>query len=322
MFNAGWILPPDQKRGGRASAMDRSALPPPRKRPRTDQNSRLSMVSTAASDNLTLLPLDPIEAKHNPNEPTDIPMDIDVLEDDGYQGHSNPQVQHRKVESVPRALSMGDEYEEEIERPHNVVKQPNGVVIIEKLDTPATRREKNLRRKAEKQKMAVQADKAIRLGDDESELSELSDLASEEPDKAERIATAERKDEGDFPGGTLVWAKADSYPWWPAVVHTPTSPNVPRNIYQAWLNKTAKRNTQLFIVQFYDKQESWQSVAINKLELLGEDPQLDEENLTLGAKQKWKPSASKQQCREAYQRAMSEMIQSDDGETSVDNDHQ
>ena len=161
------------------------------------------MVSTAASDNLTLLHSDPIEAKHNPNEPTDIPMDIDVLEDDVYQGHSNPQVQHRKVESVPRALSLGDEYEEEIERPHNVVKQPNGVVIIEKLDTPATRREKNLRRKAEKQKMAVQADKAIRLGDDESELSELSDIASEEPDKAERMATAERKDEGDFPGGTL-----------------------------------------------------------------------------------------------------------------------
>ena len=35
MFNAGWILPPDRKRGERASAMDRSALPPPRKRPRT-----------------------------------------------------------------------------------------------------------------------------------------------------------------------------------------------------------------------------------------------------------------------------------------------
>ena len=37
MFNAGWILPPDQKRGGRASAMDRSALPPPRKRQRTGE---------------------------------------------------------------------------------------------------------------------------------------------------------------------------------------------------------------------------------------------------------------------------------------------
>lgn len=251
MFNAGWILPPDQKRGGRASALDRSALPPPRKRPRTgelilfatwrffidfffcvDQHSRLSMVSTAASDNQTLLSSDPIEAKHNPHEPTDVPMDVDGLEDEGYQGHSSPRVQHRKLESIPRDLSMDDEREER-ERPHNVVTQPNGVVVIEKLDTPAIRREKNQRRKAEKQKM-VQAGEAVsagsssnlsvvqlsqpslssatssqvpsqvpsqvhkpfgsRLGDDmESELSELSDLASEVPDKAEKTTTAGAK---------------------------------------------------------------------------------------------------------------------------------
>jgi len=36
----------------------------------------------------------------------------------------------------------------------NLVTQPNGVVIIEKLDTPAIRREKNMRRKAEKQRLA------------------------------------------------------------------------------------------------------------------------------------------------------------------------
>ena len=183
------------------------------------------MVSTAASDNLTLLPSDPIESKHNPHESTDVPMDVDGLEDEGHQGHSSPKVQHRKLESVPRALTMDDEHNEG-ERPHNVVKQPNGVVIIEKLDTPATRREKNLRRKAEKQKMVFQAGEAIsagsgssnlsviqpsqppvssatsqvhrrfgsRLGDDvESELSELSDLASEVPDKAEKTTTAEEK---------------------------------------------------------------------------------------------------------------------------------
>lgn len=34
MFNAGWILPPDQKRGGRVPA-DRPTLPPPRKRQKT-----------------------------------------------------------------------------------------------------------------------------------------------------------------------------------------------------------------------------------------------------------------------------------------------
>ena len=36
----------------------------------------------------------------------------------------------------------------------NLVTQPNGVVIIEKLDTPAIRREKNMRRRAEKQRLA------------------------------------------------------------------------------------------------------------------------------------------------------------------------
>ena len=34
MFNAGWILPPDQRRGGRAP-VDRQLLPPPKKRQRT-----------------------------------------------------------------------------------------------------------------------------------------------------------------------------------------------------------------------------------------------------------------------------------------------
>lgn len=160
------------------------------------------MVSTAASDNQTILSTDPIEAKHSPHEPTDVPMDVDGLEDEGYQGQSSPKVQHHKLESVPRNLSMNDEHEEEIERPHNVVTQPNGVVVIEKLDTPAIRREKNLRRKAEKQKIVSQAGEASqvlrpfgsRLGDEvESELSELSDLASEVPDKAEKTTTAEEK---------------------------------------------------------------------------------------------------------------------------------
>ena len=188
------------------------------------------MVSTAASDNQTLLPSDPIEAKHNPHESTDVPMDVDGLEDERYQVQSSPKVQHRKLESVPRDLSMDDMHEEEIERPHNVVTQPNGVVVIEKLDTPATRREKNQRRKAEKQKMVSQAGGetisagsssnlsavqlsqpplssatsqapsqlhrpfGTRLGDDvESELSELSDLASEVPEKAEKMITVEEK---------------------------------------------------------------------------------------------------------------------------------
>lgn len=36
--------------------------------------------------------------------------------------------------------------------PHNVFTQPNGTVIIEKIDSPAIRKERSMRRKAEKQK--------------------------------------------------------------------------------------------------------------------------------------------------------------------------
>jgi len=51
---------------------------------------------------------------------------------------------------VSRAVSAtGD-----IDVPHKVLTQPNGTVIIEKLDTPAIRRERFMRRKAEKQKLA------------------------------------------------------------------------------------------------------------------------------------------------------------------------
>lgn len=39
-----------------------------------------------------------------------------------------------------------------IDAPHNIFTQPNGTVIIEKIDSPAIRRERFLRRKAERQR--------------------------------------------------------------------------------------------------------------------------------------------------------------------------
>ena len=55
---------------------------------------------SATSDNLTLLLSDPIEAKHDPHEPTDVPMDVDGVKDEEHQGHATPKVQHRKLESA------------------------------------------------------------------------------------------------------------------------------------------------------------------------------------------------------------------------------
>ncbi|KAF8159256.1 hypothetical protein B0H34DRAFT_702732 [Crassisporium funariophilum] len=439
MFNAGWILPPDQKRGGRVPT-ERQALPPPRKKARLDHgSSRLSIVSTAASDNQTLrrspLPWssDPADVKHDPGEDE---MDVDATEDEALYGE---QPRRPFMESASRGGSIVNEDDQEI--PHNVVKQPNGVVVIEKLDTPATRREKNLRRKAEKQKLvalatgssgpplsagssgissaprlptssslAQPAKRRSRGADDRRRLydnedrgvseSELSELSSEVCSEEQRVidskeeeeeemsrdvyavgngeeeeeaeegppAAEEEEEEEDadhvkeepeirparrgrppksakarpeppkarlepakpvaksrrnlskvdnFPDGTLVWAKADSFPWWPAVVHSDDSTDVPGNILQAHKEKRQKRKLKLYIVQFYDKQESWQSVPRDKLQLLGEDNALDERYLDSSPIQKWKASASKQQCREAYRRALAEM-EADGSHTAED----
>lgn len=101
-------------------------------------SSRLSNVSTAPSDNYTLRRTppwssDPPDIKHEAG----IPMDVDGLPS------QNP--------IPPSASRMGSPVNEAIT---NLVTQPNGVVIIEKLDTPAIRRERNMRRKAEKQRLA------------------------------------------------------------------------------------------------------------------------------------------------------------------------
>ncbi|KIM39576.1 hypothetical protein M413DRAFT_447053 [Hebeloma cylindrosporum] len=396
MFNAGWILPPDQKRGGRVPT-DRPALPPPRKRQKTDHaSSRLSNVSTAPSDNFTLRRTppwssDPPDIKHEAG----IPMDVD---DENALPLQNP-----IPPSASRVASPDND-----EAITNLVTQPNGVVIIEKLDTPAIRREKHMRRKAEKQRLAgvaasapvsvdssghqplpppisgvssfaspppttgdsvatsqqqplrlpaPEASREQQLHEDfDSELSELSDDETDadahgEPDdelqeemeavvvqpppapslppppppvepaakegpatrkKSSRKKTLKIKGE-PFEDGTIVWAKAESFPWWPAVVHADTSELVPGNILVDHKEKRQKRKIKLYIVQFYDKTSSWASVAKDKLQYLGEDKDLDQDLLTNNSKQKWKSSASKPLCRDAYKKALSEMDMEEGG---------
>ncbi|KAJ3502163.1 hypothetical protein NLJ89_g9014 [Agrocybe chaxingu] len=346
LFNAGWILPPDQKRGGRASAADRDrqqlqqVLSPPKKKQKTDHPaSRLSVVSTAASDNQTLrrtppLSSDPPEMKHHPEDQMDVSMDVDAPED--YHGEV----------SAGRQYSS-DEFEvDEVMGPHHVVTLPNGGVIIERLDTPAIRRERrerSIRKNAEKKQKQVVltagVDPGTRVSDefpqasnvrqskgkerqveheeglpaaplpaaddteedkdagaghegDESELSELSDETEDEAIGNEEVKEEKRKPPPkrnpapraprpkrtkkpprveQFEDGTIVWAKSESFPWWPAVVYATENDAVPQNILEAHRIKRQKRKIKLFIVQFYDKQKSWQSVARDKLQLLGED---------------------------------------------------
>jgi NuA3 HAT complex component NTO1 len=103
--------------------------------------------------------------------------------------------------------------------------------------------------------------------------------------------------------GTLVWAKADTYPWWPAVVWEPDDPKIPEEV-----RKKKPQDNSRHIVQFYDPTMSWTWVTIGNMLLLGEDNAVDASLLSpTSTVQKWKTPRIKKQCREAFQRALAEM---------------
>lgn len=269
MFDAGWILPTGQKRGGR-QAVERPLLPPPKKRMRTGAcrgnlpfvtclasaldergTSKLSTISTTASENQTIRVVVPPGEVAGPSGLTaeekagvDIPMDVEQQREERLptalpipalepipKPISEPVPETVPVpeavpvpiaELVPETVSVPEtvpipvsvpelvfepepepapEVHEEVQseleariaaiprdRYTNIFAM-GGRIIIEELDTPATRREKASRRKAEKKKAAAAATAAAHSqaqhsrdkgNGHESDLSSLSDLESED----------------------------------------------------------------------------------------------------------------------------------------------
>ncbi|KAH9930247.1 uncharacterized protein B0H18DRAFT_1116943 [Fomitopsis serialis] len=209
--------------------------------------------------------------------------------------------------------------------------EPVRIIIIETLDTPALRREKNLQKRLEKERKraeaaaAAEAERAAQARatsavagpshhvdeDSKSDMSDLSDLTDAEGAGAGEV---EEKEPGvvvltegeSLEGGTLVWAKAKTFPWWPAVVFESDDPAIPKRIKGLWSGKQAA-DGPLHIVQFFDRHNSWQCLQLDKLRLLGENQELDQDMLaTVSKMQKWKTPKLLQQCREAFRRAMAE----------------
>jgi len=166
----------------------------------------------------------------------------------------------------------------------------------------------------------------------ESELSSLSDLGSEavEPKDREvytpvvssgrgrrrgpprRMSVAIPGVSGDFgsiqkgqtlEGGTLVWAKAKTYPWWPAVVYEYDDPRIPLVVKMEGEGHI-KRGSAIYMVQFFDRTRSWAFLSHDKLRMLGDHQGLDDDLLK---KQRWKSPANKAECKLAYDEAMAEM---------------
>ncbi|PFH45479.1 hypothetical protein AMATHDRAFT_159553 [Amanita thiersii Skay4041] len=109
-------------------------------------------------------------------------------------------------------------------------------------------------------------------------------------------------------GGTLVWAKASTYPWWPAVIFEEDDISIPLKVKGKCLAQ-AKKATKHYMVRFFDKGKTWAYLPSDRLKMLGEFPELDEELLSAhSTKQRWKNNSSRLDCNNAFKlKAMAEM---------------
>ncbi|KIK79267.1 hypothetical protein PAXRUDRAFT_161733 [Paxillus rubicundulus Ve08.2h10] len=350
MFDAGWILPTGQKRGGR-QAFERPSLPPPKKRMRTAdrETSKLSTANISTSESQDVGGAVPLEEVAAPSglsaqekATSEVRMDVD-----------RPRVEPPLPPSAPEYEPQEEEKPHLLETsavptlprdPHTKIIAEHGRIIIEELDTPFTRREKAQRRKAEKAAAAatqLQAQPSgpvvrVETNDHDSDLSSLSELESEEEDGGEvgrtdqhppssvqaaqplaGLSTAPHPAEPGviilpkgktLEGGTLVWAKADTYPWWPAVVYEPDDERIPVAVRKQRDVARKVGEGPVHLIQFYDKASQWQWIGTSRLLMLGEDDNLDAELLSATSRrQRWKTANIRKDCRDAFVRAKAEM---------------
>ncbi|PCH36434.1 hypothetical protein WOLCODRAFT_134245 [Wolfiporia cocos MD-104 SS10] len=264
------------------------------------------------------------------------------------EGLSAPLVEAMEVDGPALAQVASEQVEQAVARKTPAKgrrpQAPRNVIIIEELDTPATRREKNRLKTARARRLREEAAKVALLqlaaqapadagdgpseepavaADKGSDLSSLSDLSDHEGDqpavesrlRPRSVAGSEGAESqswnrvpGYLEGGTLVWAKAATFPWWPAVIFETDDSGVPPRVLEQY-HETADRNIgPLHIIRFFDNQNSWQLLRPDKFMMLGEDMKLDESLLAGSSKlQKWKTAKIRNQCRAAYRRAMAEM---------------
>ncbi|KAJ7078621.1 hypothetical protein B0H15DRAFT_860340 [Mycena belliarum] len=119
--------------------------------------------------------------------------------------------------------------------------------------------------------------------------------------------------------GTLVWAKAASFPWWPAVVFDYSHPSIPMEVLTKAMALGRKREEFLYIVRYFDAAGAWQHLPLEKLRALGECRELDRDMLAVPSRRQkahWK-GRNIAQCRAAYKEALEEMESGDEKEGFV-----
>lgn len=143
------------------------------------------MLSTSAAENQTLQPVHDAVANAQAGINDDA-MEVDIMHDDEM---SSPLSDARSdADVIPNAKPP-----EDVVPTSKIVYAPDGTIIVETLDTPALRREKALRRKAERLRLAAEVEAAASLSSagpsqltvsqTRSDSSSLTDLEENEEGK-------------------------------------------------------------------------------------------------------------------------------------------
>ncbi|KZP17582.1 hypothetical protein FIBSPDRAFT_1046754 [Athelia psychrophila] len=202
-----------------------------------------------------------------------------------------------------------------------IIRTADGKIIVETLDTPAMRKQKSIMRRAERERLASISAQAgpstfpvvdlepsishVSEGQDDPQGRSVSRTAASAPPRDPAVVVLE--DGRTLDGGTLVWAKAQSYPWWPAVIFEPDDITVSPNIRESRAHVRRTGSGALHLVRFFDQKNSWQWVELNQLLLMFENTDLDIELLASNSKkQKWKKPSVRDNCRAAFRRAEAE----------------
>jgi bromodomain and PHD finger-containing protein 1 len=144
--------------------------------------------------------------------------------------------------------------------------------------------------------------------DEESRISKKMETASTCSSKSTK---GREKIDLNLKSLQLVWAKCRGYPWYPALIMDPDTPegyvhnNVPLPCPPKHVLELQKNHTEsVFLVLFFDVKRTWQWLPPSKLELLGIDKFLDEAKLS----ESKKPQERKQ-VKKAYQEALHYSLQ-------------
>ncbi|KAI9513021.1 PHD-zinc-finger like domain-containing protein [Russula earlei] len=325
LFDKGWILDPGVRRGGRAR-IDRPPPPLTKKRSKVTINDQITettrLEQVASFDELPFGTKDQSADEQGDNYSQNNQPNTDI-----NNRASRPYSVH---DQLVNSLTLAEaKLKFKLEPNMTLSQDPDGKLVIQELDSPITRREKAMRKKRARSKLAapiVTASSAL----DGSDLSSLSELSEDD----DGIVPVRKKTDVKFKttqpgqviledgemleGGTLVWAKAsvfcslrlrsshllipeslENFPWWAAVIFEPDDPTVPPKVLKSRPTKSRSPMGH-HLVRFYDSSKSWQWVELDQLLLLGENDALDQLLLTASKRQKFSSAKMRQGCRESY----------------------